>query len=80
MSCQCYKVGGPFIAEDPDCPIHGPEGRREREPLEERIAALETALRAMLTCVVPHARDTGHNAADREMREAIEAARDLVGA
>ena len=23
MSCQCYMVGGPFIAEDPDCPIHG---------------------------------------------------------
>lgn len=23
MSCQCYQIGGPFIAEDPDCPIHG---------------------------------------------------------
>ena len=23
MSCECYQVGGRFIAEDPDCPIHG---------------------------------------------------------
>jgi len=23
MSCECYKVGGRFIAEDPDCPAHG---------------------------------------------------------
>lgn len=23
MSCQCHQVGGPFIAEDPDCVIHG---------------------------------------------------------
>lgn len=21
--CECYQIGGPFIAEDPDCPIHG---------------------------------------------------------
>ena len=78
MSCQCYQVGGPFIAEDPDCPRHGVEGRQEREQMEDRIAALERALRAMLTDVVPHARDTGHNAADREMAEAIKTARELV--
>jgi len=23
--CECFRVGGPFIAEDPDCPIHGAE-------------------------------------------------------
>jgi len=23
MSCDCYKVGGPWIAEDPHCPVHG---------------------------------------------------------
>lgn len=28
--CECYKIGGPFIAEDPDCPIHGREAQ-ERE-------------------------------------------------
>lgn len=21
--CDCYKGGGPFIAEDPECPVHG---------------------------------------------------------
>lgn len=21
--CECYQVGGRFIAEDPECPIHG---------------------------------------------------------
>lgn len=24
--CECHQIGGPFIAEDPDCPIHGSEG------------------------------------------------------
>ena len=30
--CECYQVGGPFIAEDPDCPIHGTasQGREEQ--------------------------------------------------
>jgi hypothetical protein len=23
MPCLCFQVGGPFISEDPDCPIHG---------------------------------------------------------
>jgi hypothetical protein len=23
VTCECYQIGGPFIAEDPDCPIHG---------------------------------------------------------
>lgn len=31
MSCQCFMVGGPFIAEDPDCPEHGTEAQRLRE-------------------------------------------------
>lgn len=26
MSCQCYQIGGPFIAEDPDCLVHGSAG------------------------------------------------------
>jgi len=35
MGCDCYRIGGPFIAEDPDCPIHGREAQ-EREK-QERI-------------------------------------------
>ena len=28
MSCgfQCFEIGGPWIAENPDCPIHGSDG------------------------------------------------------
>lgn len=25
--CECFQVGGPFIAEDPDCPVHGTEAQ-----------------------------------------------------
>jgi hypothetical protein len=53
--CDCFKIGGPFIAEDPDCPVHGTEAqareaRREQdssdilarlEALERRVALLE---------------------------------------
>ena len=34
--CECYQIGGRFIAEDPDCPIHG----RASEGREERIEAI----------------------------------------
>lgn len=27
--CECYQIGGPWIAEDPDCPIHGDEARSQ---------------------------------------------------
>lgn len=51
--CQCFQIGGPFIAEDPHCPIHGRGGVRETEDdlrqqiadLEERVSALEELLR-----------------------------------
>lgn len=29
--CDCYKIGGPWIAEDPDCPVHGTEARMRDE-------------------------------------------------
>jgi GNAT superfamily N-acetyltransferase len=43
--CECYIIGGPWIAEDPDCPEHGTEAQaRQREvdanwakPIEVRI-------------------------------------------
>lgn len=34
MSCECYRIGGRFIAEDPDCPAHGTQARAEREEAE----------------------------------------------
>lgn len=34
MVCQCYQIGGPFIAEDPECPQHGrAAGARDNERL-----------------------------------------------
>jgi len=35
--CDCYKIGGPWIAEDPDCPEHGILARREREEEQKQI-------------------------------------------
>ena len=34
-SCECYRIGGRFIAEDPECPAHG------YEAIKEAISALE---------------------------------------
>ncbi len=46
MSCECYRVGGPFIAEDPDCPAHGVDGYAAKlDRAEARIAELEEAIR-----------------------------------
>ena len=48
MSCECYQVGGRFIAEDPDCPRHGTAAQRDqqiaeeqRDEMEERVYDLE---------------------------------------
>ncbi|KKM24900.1 hypothetical protein LCGC14_1600490 [marine sediment metagenome] len=38
--CECYRIGGPWIAEDPSCPVHGTlsEGREERiEAIIDRV-------------------------------------------
>ena len=28
--CECYQIGGPWIAEDPSCPVHGTDGTLQR--------------------------------------------------
>lgn len=51
--CQCYQIDGPFIAEDPDCPLHGAGGandqiadlERQVAQLQRRIEQLESQLR-----------------------------------
>lgn len=35
MSCECYQIGGRFIAEDPDCEVHCAGGLAERLELAE---------------------------------------------
>lgn len=36
MSCgyQCHQVGGPWIAENPDCPIHGIQAQQDASHAE----------------------------------------------
>lgn len=37
MRCayQCHEIGGPYIAENPDCPVHGVEAQRLEAEAEE---------------------------------------------
>lgn len=49
--CECYQVGGPWIAEDPDCPTHGDEARSRATKaanLEDEVERLEAEV-AQLT-------------------------------
>lgn len=41
MSCDCYKIGGPWVTYDPSCPAHGDEAKRERREQEDRETKLE---------------------------------------
>jgi hypothetical protein len=52
--CECYKIGGPWISFDPECPAHGYEAQRreaeredETQELRRRIADLEAAIAAL---------------------------------
>lgn len=41
--CECHRIGGPWIAEDPDCVVHGTARvSRERECDELVQRASET--------------------------------------
>ena len=53
-SCQCYQIGGPFIAEDPDCPYHQQGGARDQiDALESRIALLEQEIVRLTDLLTP---------------------------
>lgn len=60
--CQCYQIGGPFIAEDPDCPAHGTYAQSERR----RKSAIASKLRYLLqnTQLDVDARETISDAID----------------
>lgn len=38
--CECYKIGGPFIDVDPNCPVHGPGGLNEQ--MQEQADTITT--------------------------------------
>jgi len=44
MSCLCHQIGGPFIAEDPDCPAHGREAQARLERRDTIVANLRDAM------------------------------------
>lgn len=48
MSCECYQIGGRFIAEDPDCAVHGhaatQAAAQERQRIGEYADQLDAAL------------------------------------
>ena len=47
MNCghQCHQIGGPWIAEDPSCPIHGTEAQQQLERSESVKDDLRRQLR-----------------------------------
>ena len=40
-SCDCYRIGGPFITFDPACPTHGLEAQAKEREREKEEAARE---------------------------------------
>ena len=50
---ECYQIGGPWIAENPACPVHGTEAQRrdlDLDRLSERVEAADSVeeLRALM--------------------------------
>lgn len=39
--CDCYKVGGPWVAEDPDCPVHGRDAQLRDQWREDKEQAMQ---------------------------------------
>ncbi len=45
MSCQCHQIGGPFIAEDPDCEVHRSGGLGDQiDALRDEVSDLRYQL------------------------------------
>lgn len=45
--CECYQIGGPWIAEDPDCPVHGRAACQDQEEAEERERSIEQRIESL---------------------------------
>lgn len=45
MSCECHQIGGPWIAEDPNCPRHGVAAQaraRELDAVRDQVSKMTT--------------------------------------
>lgn len=49
--CECFKIGGPFIAEDPNCPIHGREAQQRERDHEDEIASLNRKIEILAAAI-----------------------------
>ena len=49
MRCayQCHEIGGPWIAENPECPVHSREAVAEREDAEAADRAVRLRLEVL---------------------------------
>ena len=46
--CQCHQIGGPFIEEDPECPVHQRGGLQDQvNDLECQVSALKGNLESL---------------------------------
>jgi hypothetical protein len=45
MLCEyeCYQIGGPWIAENPRCPVHGVEAQRHSDDLDRLSLRVDQA-------------------------------------
>jgi hypothetical protein len=39
--CECFQIGGPFIAEDPDCEAHGWEAQERQKEIERKAEQVD---------------------------------------
>jgi len=45
MSCECHRIGGPWVAEDPDCPRHGVAAQaraRKLDAVRDQVSKVST--------------------------------------
>ena len=42
--CECFQIGGPFIAEDPDCPEHGTAAQIQQERTASEVSRLQQSI------------------------------------
>lgn len=61
--CECFQVGGKFVAEDPDCPVHGIEAQKckmEDEAIHDLCEEMAVALKPFAALLQDH-NSQGHD-------------------
>jgi|688.fasta_scaffold200156_5 hypothetical protein len=41
FECDCYKIGGPFVGADPNCPTHGTQADERQKRIDKLRDQLE---------------------------------------